>query len=115
MRRLRTPSNSSKSWNEDTCLSQDITNAKAKSENSRRITVYSNQFMQLESLVQDAEVHRHTRNTSEVQTYIDTHPELPQHTRTLTNEIKEKIIFHLANGDTAQEAQIREEVNVIRA
>ena len=75
----------------------------------------SNQFVELEALVQDAEVHRHAQKTSAVQGYLDSHPELPQYTRNLTNEIQAKILFHLANGDKAQEAQIREEVNVIRA
>ena len=77
--------------------------------------MHSNQFVELEALVQDAEVHHHARNTAEVQQYITTHPELPQYTRNLTHEIQEKILFHLANGDRAQEAQIREEVNVIRS
>jgi len=35
--------------------------------------------------------------------------------RNLTHEIQDKILFHLANGDKAQEAQIRGEVDVIRA
>src|SRR5215813_13428646 len=80
-------------------------NAKAKSESYRRIIMHNDQFVQLESLVQDAEVHR----------YLDSHPALPQYTRNLTHEIQDKILFHLANGDKAQEAQIREEVNVIRS
>jgi hypothetical protein len=75
----------------------------------------SNQFVQLEGLVQDAEVHRQGQKTAEVQRYLDTHPALPQYTRNLTHEIKEKIIFHLANGDKAQEAQIREEVEALQA
>ena len=75
----------------------------------------NNPFVQLESLVQDAEEHRHAQKTAEVQRYLDTHPALPQYTRNLTHEIQDKILFHLANGDTAQEAQIREEVNVIRS
>jgi hypothetical protein len=86
-----------------------------KSGNSRRNTVPNNPFTQLESLVQDAEVHRHARNTAEVQRYLDTHPELPNYTRHVTNEIKEKIIFHLANGDKVQEAQIRGEVEALQA
>ena len=75
----------------------------------------NNPFTQLESLVQDAEVHRHGQKTAEVQRYLDTHPALPQYTRNLTNEIQEKILFHIANGDKAEEAQIRGEVDVIRA
>jgi hypothetical protein len=75
----------------------------------------SNPFTQLEALVQDAEVHRQGQKTTEVQRYLDTHPALPQYTRNLTNEIKEKIIFHLANGDKAQEAQIRGEVEALQA
>ena len=75
----------------------------------------TNPFTQLEALVQDAEVHRQRQKTAEVQRYLDTHPALPQYTRNLTHEIQDKILFHLANGDKAQEAQIREEVNVIRA
>ena len=75
----------------------------------------SNQFVELEALVQAAEVHRQGQKTAEVQRYLDTHPALPQYTRNLTHEIQDKILFHLANGDTAQEAQIREEVNGIRA
>jgi len=75
----------------------------------------TNPFTQLEALVQDAEVHRHGQKTAEVQRYLDTHPALPQYTRTLTNEIKEKIIFHLSNGDTAQAAQIRGEVEALQA
>ena len=77
--------------------------------------MHNNPFTQLESLVQDAEVHRQGQATAEVQRYLDTHPALPQYTRNLTLEIQDKIFFHLANGDKAQEAQIREEVNVIRA
>ena len=77
--------------------------------------MYSNQFMQFETLIQDAEVHRHVQKTAEVQRYLDTHPALPDYTRNLTHEIQDKILFHIANGDKAQEAQIREEVNVIRA
>jgi hypothetical protein len=34
--------------------------------------MHNNQFVELEALVQDAEFHRHARNTSEVQNYIDT-------------------------------------------
>ena len=75
----------------------------------------TNPFTQLEALVQDAEVHRQGQKTAEVQRYLDSHPALPQYTRNLTNEIQAKILFHLANGDKAQEAQIREEVNVIRS
>jgi len=75
----------------------------------------SNQFVELEALIQEAEVHRQGQKTAEVQRYLDTHPALPQYTRNLTHEIQDKILFHLANGDTAQEAQIREEVNGIRA
>jgi hypothetical protein len=75
----------------------------------------SNQFIQLEALVQDAEFHRHAQKTSAVQGYLDSHPALPQYTRNLTNEIKEKIIFHLANGDKAQEALIRGEVEALHA
>ena len=69
-----------------------------------------NPFTQLESIVQDAAVHRQGPKTAEVQRYLDTHPELPQYTRNLTHEIQDKILFHLANGDKAQEAQIRGEV-----
>jgi len=75
----------------------------------------TNPFTQLEALVQDAEVHRQGRKTAEVQRYLDTHPALPDYTRNLTNEIKEKIIYHLANGDKAQEAQIRGEVEALQA
>ena len=75
----------------------------------------NNPCIQLESLVQDAEVHRHGHKTADVQRYLDTHPELPHYTRNLTNEIKAKLIFHLANGDTAQEAQIRGEVEALQA
>ena len=75
----------------------------------------SNQFVELEALIQEAEVHRQGQKTAEVQRYLDTHPALPQYTRNLTHEIQDKILFHLANGDKAQEAQIREEVNGIRA
>ena len=75
----------------------------------------TNPFTQLETLVQDAEVYRNAQQTSAVQHYVDTHPELPDYTRNLTLEIQDKILFHLANGDRVQEAQIREEVNVIRA
>src|SRR5215467_3116482 len=75
----------------------------------------SNQFVELEALIQEAEVHRQGRKTAEVQRYLDTHPALPQYTRNLTNEIKEKIIYHLSNGDKAQEAQIREEVEALQA
>jgi len=75
----------------------------------------SNQFVQLEALVQEAEVHRQGQKTAEVQRYLDTHPALPQYTRNLTNEIKEKIIFHLANGNKDQEAQIRGEVEALQA
>jgi len=77
--------------------------------------MHNNQFIQLEALVQDAEVHRHARNTAEVQRYLDSHPTLPQYTRNLTNEIKEKVIFHLANGDSTQVAQIRGEVEALQA
>ena len=75
----------------------------------------SNQFVQLEALVQEAEVHRQEQKTAEVQRYLDSHPELPQYTRNLTNEIKEKVIFHLANGDSTQQAQIRGEVEALQA
>ena len=75
----------------------------------------TNPFTQLETLVQDAETHRQVQQTAEVQRYLNTHLELQHHTRNLTNEIKEKIIFHLANGDTALEAQIRGEVDVLRS
>jgi hypothetical protein len=75
----------------------------------------TNPFTQLETLVQDAEVHRQGQKTAEVQRYLDTHPALPQYTRNLTHEIKEKIIYHLANGDTAQAAQIRGEVEALQA
>jgi hypothetical protein len=75
----------------------------------------TNPFTQLETLVQDAEVHRQAHTTSAVQRYLDTHPALPQYTRNLTLEIQDKILFHLANGDKAQEAQIRGEVEVIRS
>ena len=77
--------------------------------------MHNDQFVQLESLVQDAEVHRHGQKTAEVQRYLDSHPALPQYTRNLTHEIQDKILFHLANGDKAQEAQIRGEVDVLRA
>jgi hypothetical protein len=77
--------------------------------------VHNNPFTQLESLVQDAEAHRQGQKTTEVQRYLDTHPALPQYTRNLTLEIQDKILFHLANGDKAQEAQIRGEVEVIRS
>jgi hypothetical protein len=88
--------------------------ASRRSENCRGITVDS-QLTELEKLVQDAETYRHVRKTAEVQHYLDTHPELPQYTRNLTHEIKEKIIYHLANGDTAQAAQIRGEVEALQA
>ena len=77
--------------------------------------MHNDQFVQLEALVQDAEVHRQGQKTAEVQRYLDSHPTLPQYTRNLTNEIKEKIIFHLANGDKAHEAQIRGEVEALQA
>ena len=75
----------------------------------------SNQFVELEALVQDAEVHPHAQKTSAVQGYLDTHPALSQYTRNLTHEIQDKILFHLANGDKAQEDQIRGEVDVLRS
>src|SRR5262245_45226110 len=77
--------------------------------------MHNDQFIEFEALVNDAEIHRQGQKTAEVQRYLDSHPTLPQYTRNLTNEIKEKIIFHLANGDKAQEAQIRGEVDIIRA
>ena len=72
-----------------------------------------NPFTQLEAIVQDAELHRTAQKTSAVQTYVDTHPELPRHTHNLTHEIKAKLIFHLANGDSTQEAQMRGEVEAL--
>ena len=75
----------------------------------------NNPFTQLESLVQDAEVHRTAQKTSAVQTYVETHPELPRHTHNLTHEIKGKLLYHLANGDSAQEAQMRGEVEALEA
>ena len=77
--------------------------------------MHSNPFVQLEALIQDAEVHRQGQKTAEVQRYLDTHPALPQYTRNLTHEIKEKVIYHLSNGDTAQAAQIRGEVEALQA
>jgi len=77
--------------------------------------VHNNPCTQLESLVQDAEVHRHGQKTADVQRYLDTHPELPQYTRNLTHEIQDKMLFHLANGDTTQEARLRGEVDGIRS
>jgi len=71
--------------------------------------VPNNPFIQLEALVQDAEVYRNTQKTSAVQTYVDTHPELQHHTRTLTNEIKEKLIIYIANGERDKEEPIRSE------
>src|SRR5215510_9978208 len=77
--------------------------------------MFTNQFTQLETLVHDAEIHRQGQKTAEVQRYLDTHPALPQYTRNLTNEIQEKIIFHLAHGDSTQQAQIRGEVEALQA
>src|SRR5262249_32470015 len=62
----------------------------------------SNPFTQLEALVQDAEVYRNAQQTSAVQHYVDTHPELPDYTRNLTHEIQDKILFYIANGDRAR-------------
>src|SRR5215470_6718037 len=64
MRHLRTPSNSSKSWKEDTCWSQVIISVSLKLESYRRITMQSNQFVELEALVQAAEVHRQGQKTA---------------------------------------------------
>src|SRR5215831_19350467 len=75
----------------------------------------SNPFTQLEALVQEAERHRQAQETAAVHHYVATHPELLQHTRTLTHDIKEKLIFHLANGDAVQVAQIRGEVEALQA
>ena len=58
--------------------------------------MHNNQFVQLEALIQDAEVYRDAQQTSAVQHYVDTHPELPDYTRNLTLEIQDKILFHLA-------------------
>src|SRR6266849_3997085 len=60
IRNLSTLSSSSKLWKEDTCLSQDFTNAKANYAHYpyRRNTMSHNPFTQLESIVQDAELHR---------------------------------------------------------
>src|SRR5215510_12322710 len=90
-------------------------NASLKSESYRRITMQSNEFVQLEALVQEAEVHRQGQKTAEVQRYLDTHPALPQYTRNLTNEIQEKIIFHLANSHKAPKATIRHYATLIRS
>jgi len=75
----------------------------------------SNQFVELEALVQDAEVYRHAQKTSAVQTYVDAHPALQHHTRNLTNEIKEKLIFYIANGERDKEEALRHELEAIRA
>ena len=75
--------------------------------------MHNNPCIQLESLVQDAEVHRHVHHTSEVQKYVDTHPELYHHTCNLTNEIKEKLIFYIANGERAKEEHIRGELETL--
>jgi len=88
--------------------------ASRRSENCRGITVDS-QLTELEKLVHDAEVYRHAQKTSAVQGYLDSHPELPQYTRNLTHEIKEKIIYHLSNGDSTKEVQIRGEVEALQA
>ena len=75
----------------------------------------NNPFTQLEAMVQDAEVHRTAQKTSAVQAYMDTHPELPRHTHNLTHEIKGKLLYHLANGDSTQEAQMRGEMEALEA
>ena len=77
--------------------------------------MHNDQFIEFEALVHDAEIHRQGQKTAEVQRYLDTHPAMPQYTRNLTNEIKEKIIYHLSNGNTAQAAQIRGEVEALQA
>jgi hypothetical protein len=74
--------------------------ASLKSESYRRIIVHNNPFTQLESLVQEAEAHRHGQRTAEVQRYLDTHPALPQYTRNLTLEIQDKI-RHLSKQGTS--------------
>ena len=75
----------------------------------------NDQFVQLEALVHDAEVYRNAQKTSAVQTYMDTHSELPHYTRNLTTEIKEKLIFYIANGERDKEEALRHELEAIRS
>jgi hypothetical protein len=77
--------------------------------------MHDTEFMQLESLVNNAEKHRTAKNTAAIQQYVVNHPDLSLNTLHLTNEIKQRLMFYMASGDKEREGKIREELDAIKA
>ena len=65
---------------------------------------------QLQSLVSTAERERASKNTTALQEYVDTHPQLADFTLQMTNEIREKLLFYVGNADKEAQEKLQEEL-----
>lgn len=70
---------------------------------------------ELREHIEHAEHARMATATAGVQEYVSTHPELTTTTFRLTEEVKDRLIFHIAAGNDDYQKTIREELAQIQA
>jgi hypothetical protein len=66
---------------------------------------------QLQFLVTTAERERASKNTTALQEYLDTHPQLSAITLNMTEEIKQKLVMYMGNADKKAQEKLQGELD----
>jgi len=69
---------------------------------------------ELHTLVLTAERDRDSKHTTALKTYIDQHPQLSTITLSMTEEIREKLLFYVGNADKKTQEKLQIELNTLR-
>jgi hypothetical protein len=72
---------------------------------------HDNPLDELGSLVNRAETQRTFQNTTALQEYLDTHPQLPAITLTMTEEIKQRLVLYMGNADPKTQERLQGELD----
>src|SRR4030095_4927575 len=68
----------------------------------------------IEELVKSAEQQRNRQSITALKRYVDNHPEIPNITLKLTEEIKTKLLFYVSSGNPEKEQELRNELEVMK-
>ena len=75
---------------------------------------HDNQLDELGSFVERAETQRTLQNTTALEEYMGNHPQIAAITLNMTEEVKQKLCFYIANGDQNKQEEISHELDELR-
>jgi hypothetical protein len=74
----------------------------------------SQEFIELENLVENSESKRDKRSVSELVAYVERHPIIFEITESMTNEVQEKLLAYISNENSTKKEKLQEEIHILK-